>query len=132
MRRKIEKDEGYAEGELVESWSGKRILVGFVVLVMLIGAGYLFLSKATERASKVLGTNSSVLRVTQDTSEVRLPNKEDADALLEKAKSELNNLTSEKVSSSPGTLQKIISDLQKVQSGKESPVGVLCDLVCKK
>lgn len=132
MRRKIEKDEGYAEGELVESWSGKRILVGLIVLVALIGAGYLIFSKVGERASQVLGTKSSVSRVAQDTKDVRLPNKEDADALLEKAKSGLSNLTSENISSSPGALQKIITDLQKVQSGKESPVDAFCELVCKK
>lgn len=132
MRRKLEKEEGFAEGELVESWSGKRVLVGLVVLLLFLGAGYFVFSRVGERVTSVLGAKSTpVQRVAQNNTEVRLPNKEDADALLEKAKAELSSLTSEKVSSSPGALQDIIQDLQRVQSGKESPVGMICDLVCK-
>lgn len=135
MRKKIEKDEEFTEGDVVESWSKKRIIVGLVVLVLIVGVGYLFLSKIQEQATKVFGvstTKPELQRVSQVSSEVRLPRKEDANILLERAKEELNNLTPETASASDGAIQRVIQDLQSLQSGRETPVGVICDLVCKK
>lgn len=135
MRKKIEKDEEYTDGEVVESWSKKRILIGFVVLIVVVGIGYTLLSKVQEQAVKVLGVSAekpSLQRVSQTTSDVRLPTKEDANMLLERAKAELNNLTPDNASASDGALQRVIQDLQSLQKGRETPVGVICDLVCKK
>lgn len=131
MRRKIEKEEGFSEGEVVERWSGKRILVGLVVIIVLIGASVIFLSRVQERTSKVLGSRTQQLEKIASSSDVKLPSKETAEDLLNTAKKELDKITSENVSASDGSLQKVIADLQKVQSGKETPIDALCKMVCK-
>ena len=130
MRRKIEKEEGFTDGEVMESWSGKRILVGLVVLIIIIGASVMFLSKIQERTSKVLGSKTQLQQIASD-KDIKLPSKETAQDLLNTAKKELDKITSENVSASDGALQKVISDLQKVQSGKETPIDALCKMVCK-
>lgn len=130
MRRKIEKEEGFTDGEVMESWSGKRILVGLFVLVIIIGASVMFLSKVQERTSKVLGSKTQLQQIASD-KDIKLPSKETAQDLLNTAKKELDKITSENVSASDGALQKVISDLQKVQNGKETPIDALCKMVCK-
>ncbi len=131
MRRKIEKEEGFTDGEVVESWNGKRIMVGLIVIILLIGVAYIFLSRIQERTSQVLGSRTTQLEKIASSSDVKLPSKETAEDLLETAKKELNSLTADNVSASDGALQKVISDLQKVQSGKETPVDIICKMVCK-
>ena len=55
MRRGIDREEGFSEGQVVESWSGKKILAACIILVFVsIGEYYLF-QQAKEIASKVLG-----------------------------------------------------------------------------
>lgn len=114
----------------MESWSGKRILVGLVVVVIIIGISAMFLSKVQERTSKVLGSKTQLQQIASD-KDIKLPSKETAQDLLNTAKKELDKITSENVSASDGALQKVISDLQKVQSGKETPIDAFCKMVCK-
>ncbi len=133
MRRKIEKEEGFSEGEVVESWSKKRIGAALLVLLLLGGGAFFVFSQMGKRASEVLGEDigPKINTSRKTANDVSLPTSEDAQELLESAKRELNNLTAENISASDGALQKVISDLQKVQSGEETPIDALCKMVCK-
>lgn len=136
MRRRIEREEGFMDGEVVEAWSKKKIGVALLIMLALGIGGFFLLGKAKDKMVQVLGVASEP-RITDNSSllpqTIKLPTKEDAGALLEQAKQELNNLTSENVSASQaGGLQKVIADLQSIKSGSESAVGVFCDLICKK
>ncbi len=133
MRRRIEKEEGFTEAEVVESWSKKRIGVALLV-VFLMGVGVMYaFSQIGKKATEVLGSQvgPQIQSSRVAASDVSLPSSTDAKELLETAKKELEKITSENVSASDGALQKVITDLQNVQSGKESPVDALCKMVCK-
>jgi hypothetical protein len=136
MRRKIEKEEGFQDAELVEKWSRKRLFVAFTTLLVLGGVGYFALSQIGEKAQRVLGLESGHQVNTSKSSdfsdEVRLPTKDDVNALLEQAKDQLSNMTADNITASQAAVQKIIQDLQSMQTGSQSPIGALCDLVCKK
>lgn len=130
MRRKIEKEEGFEEGQLVERWSGARIFVGLIVLAIIIFGGAIFFSVLQDKTSRVLGSSTHVQR-TVNGKEVKLPSADSAQELLETAKKELDKITSENVSASDGAIQKVISDLQKVQNGGQTPVDAICKMICK-
>ncbi|MFI5265182.1 MAG: hypothetical protein ACHQT7_00370 [Candidatus Levyibacteriota bacterium] len=131
MRRKIERDEEFMDGEVVEAWSRRRIIVALVILLALGIGGFLLFGKVKDKAVQVLGIASGP-RITPP-QDIKLPTQEDAANLLDRAKQELNNLTSENLSASQASgLQKVIQDLQSIKSGSGSAVGVFCDLVCKK
>ncbi len=128
MRRGIDREEGFSEGQVVESWSGKKILAACIILVFVGIGGYYLFQQAKEKASKVLGAQV----VNSKNSEVKLPSGEDATKLLETAKKELSSLTPDNLTASDAALQKIILDLQSLQKGKGNPVETFCNLVCKK
>lgn len=94
-----------------------------------MGGSYYLYAKAKTGTTHVLGAHSNP-KITS--SNVRLPKKEDAEKLLETAKEELSNLTSDNLVSSQAALQKIINDLKDLQNGKGDPVETFCELVCKK
>lgn len=135
MRKlKIQEDEEFQEGNIVESWSKKRIFAGLFILGIIGMVGWYGLKQVSSKTSQVLGS-STVLNQARSVSDsdVRLPSKEDANMLLEQAKKELNALTLEKSdTSSQAALQKIIADLQSIQKGKDSPMDLICHTVCGK
>lgn len=129
MRRKIDREEGFSEGHVVESWSGKKILAACIILVVVLGVGYYLLQQVKQKASEVL---SASVAKSANTADVKFPNGEDAARLLDTAKKELSSLTPDNLTASDAALQKIILDLQSLQKGKGNPIETLCDLVCKK
>lgn len=136
MRRRIEQEEGFMDGEVVEAWSKKKIVIALVVLLVLGIGGFFLLGKLKNKAVQVLGIESGP-RITNGSftspQNVKLPTQEDAGKLLDQAKQELNTIASDSLSASQaGGLQKVIQDLQNIKSGSGSAVGVFCDLVCKK
>lgn len=131
MRRKIiDPDEKFQDGEIVESWSKVRVLVASFAIILLLGAGYFAFTKAKTKATQVLGIESGPRSI--NTSDVHLPTQDDANRLLENAKQELNNLTSGNLTSSQAALQRIITDLQSLQNGKENPTDLICHTICGK
>ncbi|MGE5041852.1 MAG: hypothetical protein ACM3IJ_03030 [Candidatus Levyibacteriota bacterium] len=128
MRRWINREDGFMEGQVVESWSGKRILVACLVLLILGGFGFYLLQKTGKKASEVLGATFNPV----PTTEVKVLTKDDAGKLLNQAKKELESLTAENLTASGAALQKIILDLQSIQKGNSNPVEAFCNLVCKK
>lgn len=116
------------EGQVVESWSGKKILAACIVFLILGGIGFYVMQKAGKKAADVLGVSFKPV----PTNEVKILTKEDAGRLLDQAKKELENLTADNLTASDAALQKIILDLQSIQKGNGNPVATFCNLVCKK
>lgn len=130
MRRKIiDRDERFQDADIVESWSKVRVFVALIVVVVLAGVAYVGFTRLKNKATQVLGTETSPSIRTDD---VRLPTQDDANQLLESAKNELNNLTANNLTSSQAALQKVISDLQALQSGKGNPTDLICHTLCGK
>ncbi len=129
MRRKIEKDEGFTDGEVVERWSGKRIILGLTLLVILLVGSIMFISNLQEKTSQVLGSRTQLEKAALE-QDIKLPSKEAAEDLLETAKKELSNLTPEQASNSGDILTKIIQDIQKIKDGETTPLDTLCSVVC--
>lgn len=135
MRRVIEKEEGFTDGEIVERWSRKRVLIASIVLLLLLAGGVYAMTKVKNKATQVLGIESApkITSSSAASKNVRLPTQQDAEQLLEQAKQEINNLASQNLSASQaGGLQKVVEDLQNIKSGSGSALGTFCDLVCKK
>ncbi len=130
MKKKLfEKNEEFQEGEIVESWSKIRIVIAAIIVIFALFGSYYIYAKAKTGTTNVLGAHSDPKISSSD---VHLPSREDAEKLLETAKNELNNLTSDNLVSSQAALQKIINDLKNLQDGKGDPVETFCELVCKK
>lgn len=128
-KRAILKDEEFHEAEVVESWSKARVFTALIVLTVLVGVGYFAFTKAKSKATHVLGVAASK---SVGTSQVKLPTQDDAQRLLEQAKNEINNLTSDNLTASDGALQKVIEDLQSIQKGKGNPTDLICHTICGK
>lgn len=129
MRRKIiDPDERFQEGEIVESWSKVRVLTACIGVAIIAGLLYVGFTKAQNKAARVLGIESSKV----NTQDVHLPTQDDANQILENAKNQLNNLTSDNLTSSQAALQKIITDLQALQSGKGNATDMICHSICGK
>ncbi len=132
MRRKIDREDGFQEGEVVEAWSKKRI--GFAILLALFvigGIGYGMLSWTEGLISKPI-EKMNVLGESSSGDDVKLPTREDIEKTLENAKNELEKISSENVTASDAAVQKVIQDLQSIQGGGKEPVDVVCEMLCKK
>jgi hypothetical protein len=129
VRRKIKIEEGFEEGELVERWSRRRLLVALVTLVTLGVLGYFAFKEVGDKTKQFSMANVKGESTKED---VKLPTKEDIDRVLEEVRQQLSNITSENITASEAAVQKAITDLQKIQTGSQSAVGAFCELVCKK
>ncbi len=130
MRKKIE-EHAFQEGELVERWSRPKIFVALGVLFVLLCVGIIGYSMIEEKVTP----NQSVLSASDskaNVQNVKLPSGEDVSNILDQAKENLSQITSENLTSSQAAIQKIIHDLQNLQNGSGSAVGTFCDLVCKR
>lgn len=131
MRRKIDREDGFQEGDIVEVWSKKRILFAIIVFfIITVGLGYGALYVTEETFNKPI----EELRVLgeSNTRDVKLPSREDIENTLETAKEELSKISSENVTASDAAIQKVIQDLQSIQGGGKEPVDVVCEMLCKK
>lgn len=133
MIRKNINEHAFQEGELVETWSKPRIFVaaGIFIAVLCAGIyGYTVLAENHTQPSQ----DNSILGITDSSApkKASLPTTEDISNILDQAKENLSQITTENIISSQAAIQKIIQDLQGLQNGSGSAVGVFCDLVCKK
>lgn len=131
MRRKIDREDGFQEGEVIETWSKKRIGIAALLAFLVIGGvGYGMLSWTEGLISKPL-EKVNVLGESSSDDEVKLPTREDIEKTLENAKNELEKISSENVTASDAAVQRVIQDLQSIQGGGKEPKDVICELVCK-
>jgi len=124
--------ENFEEKDIAPQWDMKRIIIGVIILLSFLLAGFLMISKANiSRESPDEGALGISSRQNQEEKAPSLPTKEDVERIIVEAKNNLSNITSENLTSSQAAIQKVITDLKKLQENK-SAVGVICDLVCKK
>lgn len=116
------------EEEIQEKWDFRKIAIGGIALVALLGVGLSFVLGFVQKNKKEGGTLgvSKEMRV----KEVELPTEEDVNKIITEAKKNLSEITIENITASDAAIQKIVSDLQSLQSGKKQPVDIVCDLVC--
>ncbi len=125
---KIEKDEEVQEGEVVEThWDLKKILIGGFLLIVVLLIGAIVFFPGENRRPQTLGATAQSSRPTPP-----LPDKQDVQKIIENAKSTFSQITSDNLTSSEAAIQKVISDLQSLQSGSGSAADVFCNLMCKK
>lgn len=135
MRKlKIHNNDEFQEGEIVESWSKKRMLSVLIVFVIIGVIAWYGFKKVETKVVNVLGTTTVMNESKAVESDVKLPTTEDANKLLEQAKKELSSLTLDQnnKTSSTAAIQKVIQDLQNIQQGKGNAMDLICHTVCGK
>lgn len=130
-----EQKKDFLEGEIVEQWSKKRILIaGILLLLFFAGAAFAF-SKTKEKAAQVLSASFKPSETSASPPpQIKIPTQQDAANLLNQAKQELNNITSSNSSSSTSAsaIQKVIQDLQALQKGQTNATELICKTLCGK
>lgn len=116
------------EGETVETrWDLKKIIIGFVILLVLGLLGAIMLTGVSKRS----GTSSEREALGTTSEDVpSLPTSEDVERIIRETRETISNITAENLTSSQAAIQKMISDLEVLQ-GKKDAKDVICDLVCK-
>lgn len=115
------------DGELVEEvWSKKRVgiallVIGFILLFVIVGVRYFL---PDDGVDSVLSAQTKM-----DTS-VKIPTQDDVKSVIQNAQESLQKITEENVTSSQAAIQKVIQDLQSIQSGSQSSNNLFCQVVC--
>ena len=116
------------EAPVEEFWDLKKIILGIVIIVVFAGVLYLAKDKIEENLTsleKPLGEveGAKVNKV----SEAR----DDVKERLEMIKREIANLNAIDIASSSPQVQKIIKDLQDLQSYPSTQIKDICQNMCK-
>ena len=130
MPRKKEMSDEPIKEEITLHWSTKRILIGFVISAALIGILYYGVSLALQKSMQKAALPEKNVTITPPVN-VSLPSQKDVNTIIQQAQKQITQLTPDNVASSQSTINVLISNLQKLQSGKESPKDAVCQLVCK-
>lgn len=130
MSRKKEVSEEPIKEEVSLHWSKKRILIGFVISVVLVGLLYYGVSHILKQSIHTTALPEKNVAITPPVN-VSLPSQKDVNVIIQQAQKQITQLTPDNIASSQSTINKLISNLQKLQSGKESPKDAVCQLVCK-
>lgn len=125
------KEELLQEEEMVMEWSKKRVVTGFIISLVLAGGMYFFVS--TYLFNHLSGTglgpksqNSNIV-----TPPMNSLSQKDIDKVISQVQSQIQQITPQNLLSSQAAITKLISDLKKLQNGKESPKDAVCSVVCK-
>jgi len=127
VNAKIDKPKIF-EGEIVETrWDLKKIVIVAVTLLVLGLLGAIMLTGIGRQSSvsdrEALGVASEDIP--------SLPTSEDVERIIRETRETISNITAENLTSSQAAIQKMISDLEKLQE-KKNATDILCELVCKK
>lgn len=132
-RRKIVEEE---QDDIVEeSWDLKRVLIGFVTIVIIAVVGYKFLvgQITSGKTTQILGAftqNDPVYE--KHKQELINASQKDAEKLIEKVKSDVGKISADNLGSSNKDIEDIIQTLQALQGKSKQPADIVCDFVCKK
>ena len=125
-RRKTvkEAEEIIEEAQVVMRWSGKRIVIATVAVVAIIFLGIYAIS--------LLSQNPNVMGVkTVNKPQIEIPEEEDVEGIIEKAKEDLANINAKNIVESQPRIKKIIDDLTGLTSSSSSAKSLICDSLCK-
>jgi uncharacterized protein involved in exopolysaccharide biosynthesis len=111
-----------------ETWNKKRVFLGIFLLVLLIiGGGYLFRDKIFISSSRQLKSVEGVSTSTVDTAaNVQEAVREKIDNL----KQEVSGLNLMEVASSSPQVQKILNDIKALQQYPANQIKDLCRKIC--
>jgi uncharacterized protein involved in exopolysaccharide biosynthesis len=111
-----------------ETWNKKRVFLGIFLLVLLIiGGGYLFRDKIFISSSRQLKSVEGASTSTVDTAaNVQETVKEKIDNL----KQEVSGLNLMEVASSSSQVQKILNDIKALQQYPANQIKDLCRKIC--
>ena len=117
-----------ASGINKETWNKKRVFLGIFLLVLLIiGGGYLFRDKIFISSSRQLKSVEGASTSRVDTAaNVQETEKEKIDNL----KQEVSGLNLMEVASSSSQVQKILNDIKALQQYPENQIKDLCRKIC--
>lgn len=127
-RRKIIKEEEpelIQEAEVIMRWSGKRIVVAtFLVIMIIVGSIY---------AISLISQNKTNQAVEKkiDRPQIEIPNENDVQGVIDKAKTDLSNITAKNLIESQPKLKKIIDDLTHLTGSSSSAKSLICNSLCK-
>ena len=119
-------DELIQEAEIVTHWSKKRIAIATVIAAVVVGAGILGIQSLSQGEKEVLGKNT-----TQDKPQIKIPDEEKIQEIIETAKQDLSNINPQNIIESQPQIQKIIQDLENITGSSTSAKNLICDSICK-
>ncbi len=135
-RKKIEelKKEAIDVEEVVEKWSVTKIVIGILMGLFLGYFVYIFVhdvaNKIHQKAVQILDQTTQVSKrpIPQ---QVQLPSLNDASGILSDVQQTVSRFSAQNISSSQSAIEKVIVELQQLQSGQKNVSKVFCDLACK-
>lgn len=126
---RITDEKEAVDGEIVEEvWSRKRVaialsVIGAVLLFGVVGLRYFWPNSSVR---DVLSSQTNV----ENEPTPKIPTKKDIEGVIQNAQENLQKITEENVTSSQAAIQKVIQDLQSIQSGSQSSSNLFCQVVC--
>lgn len=128
MQNKKNEEKQIIEGEFEEKWDPKKIAIGGIVIMLIIGGFfYIGVNKLTALNKGILGTFTRVPNV----KEAKVSPQEDLTLLIFEAKKQVDSITPDNISSQAAELQKILDDIKAIQDKKKEPKDIICDYICK-
>lgn len=127
---RITDEKEAVDGEIVDVvWSKKRMaialgVVGTILLFGIVGLRYFWPN--SNNARDVLSSQTSV----ENEPTPKIPTKKDIESVIQNAQESLKKITEENITSSQAAIQKVIQDLQSIQSGSQSSNNLFCQVVC--
>ena len=99
----------------------------FGVLLFLLG---IFIWET--QLKKIQPITPQTLGVSSSERGIEIPDKKDAEKIINNIQKEMSAITPENVTSSDSAILRIIGDLQKLRNGESSAVETVCKLVCNR
>lgn len=127
LKLKIDRSEEVQEGEIVETeWDIKKLIIGFIFLVLLIIIGSYIFFPSSEVKQETLGVSAQNLTPTPP-----LPDQEDIQNVINNAQETLSQITAKNLTSSEAAIQRVINDLEMLK-GNNGALNLFCNTICKK
>ncbi|RJQ24980.1 hypothetical protein C4577_06655 [Candidatus Parcubacteria bacterium] len=133
------------EQEGQENWDIKRIIIGTVILISLIGFGYFQYSNsfknevenpktgifgAFSRDQSLKQPEQKIPEEIENLKNLEIPSREKIQEIILQAQETISEITPENAASSSQELQKLINDLSAVQNKSKEPKDLACELIC--
>lgn len=118
-------------------WDKKKIIIGFVSAVILLGAGIYFLKPYF---ASQLHTNSQTSQKSANAQHVKglsissfsVPSVSDVQGKIETIQEQITHLDARQIASSSPQVQKIIQDMQSLQQYPRNQAKEMCQQICSK
>lgn len=119
-----EAEEIVEEAEVIMRWSGKRIVIATLLVIIIIAGGIYAISLLSQN-KKVLG------ETTQSKPQIQLPDENSVEKIINTAQDELSNINAKNIIESQPKIKKIIDDLTHLTGSSNSAKDLICNNFCK-